>query len=121
MATGGDRLVSVMVPVYNAAAYIGEAMDSVLAQTYGPVELVVYDDGSTDGSGDVAKQYGSAVKLMRGDRVGLGAGRNNAIRDWQRDAIWRFSTRTIGSFRQSSSCRCRSSMLVRMSTWCSVT
>ena len=79
MATGGDRLVSVIVPVYNAAAYLGEAIESVLAQTYGPVELVIYDDGSTDGSGDVAKQYGSAVKLMRGDRVGLGAGRNNAI------------------------------------------
>ena len=50
-----DRLVSVMITVYNGESYLAEAIESVLTQTYRPLELVVLDDGSTDGSGDVAK------------------------------------------------------------------
>ncbi|HET8651947.1 MAG TPA: glycosyltransferase family A protein [Gaiellaceae bacterium] len=74
-----DRLISVIVTVYNAAPYLGEAIDSVLAQTYRPFELIVLDDGSTDGSGDVAQQYGSAVRFTRQERQGLGAARNAAV------------------------------------------
>jgi glycosyltransferase involved in cell wall biosynthesis len=74
-----DRLVSVIVTVYNAAPYLGEAIESVLAQTYRPIELIVLDDGSTDGSGDIAQRYGSAVRLTRRERQGLGAARNGAI------------------------------------------
>lgn len=79
MTNDSDRKVSVIITVYNGVAYLGEAIESVLAQTYRPVELVIFDDGSTDGSSDFARQYGSAVKVMRGERVGLGAGRNNAM------------------------------------------
>jgi glycosyltransferase involved in cell wall biosynthesis len=69
MTTRSDnRLVSVIVTVYNAAPYLGEAIESVLAQTYRPFELIVLDDGSTDGSGDVAQRYGSAVQLTRTER-----------------------------------------------------
>jgi glycosyltransferase involved in cell wall biosynthesis len=76
----GDRLVSVIVTVYNAAPYLGEAIESVLAQTYRPFELIVLDDGSTDGSGDVAQRYGSAVRFTRRqERLGLGAARNAAV------------------------------------------
>ena len=74
-----ERLISVIVTVYNAAPYLGEAIESVLAQTYRPFELIVLDDGSTDGSGDVAQQYGSAVRFTRQERQGLGAARNAAI------------------------------------------
>lgn len=75
----GNRLVSVIVTVYNAAPYLGEAIESVLAQTYRPFDLIVLDDGSTDGSGDVAQRYGSAVQFTRQERRGLGAARNVAI------------------------------------------
>jgi len=74
-----ERLVSVIVTVYNAAPYLGEAIESVLAQTYRPIELVVLDDGSTDGSGDVAQRYGSALRFTRRERQGLGAARNAAV------------------------------------------
>jgi glycosyltransferase involved in cell wall biosynthesis len=75
----GDPLVSVIVTVYNASLYLGEAIESVLAQTYRAFELIVLDDGSTDGSGDVAKRYGSAVRFARQERKGLGGARNAAV------------------------------------------
>jgi len=50
-------LVSIVIPVYNAAAYLKEAIDSVLAQDYPKVELIVLNDGSTDSSTDVLKSY----------------------------------------------------------------
>ncbi|MGH3144096.1 MAG: glycosyltransferase family 2 protein, partial [Gaiellales bacterium] len=74
-----DRLVSVIVTVYNAALYLGEAIESVLAQTYRPFELVVLDDGSTDGSGDAARRYGPPVRFTRQERKGLGGARNAAV------------------------------------------
>jgi len=53
-------LVSVVMPVYNVAEYLGEAIESVRAQTYPHWELLVCDDGSTDGSADVARRYAAA-------------------------------------------------------------
>ncbi len=74
-----DRLVSVIATVFNGAPYLAEAIDSVLAQTYRPLEVIVVDDGSTDESGDVARQFGSAVRYARQDNRGIGAARNAAI------------------------------------------
>lgn len=53
-------LVSVVVPAFNAAAYLGEALSSLRAQTLTDIEIIVVDDGSTDGTGDIARQYASA-------------------------------------------------------------
>ena len=52
-------LVSVIVPVYNVRPYIAEALDSLVAQTYGRLEILLVDDGSTDGSGEVCDRYAS--------------------------------------------------------------
>jgi len=77
-------LVSVMIGVYNGAPYIGEAIDSVFAQTYRPLELIVVDDGSDDGSADIASSY-DAVKVIRQQRKGNGGARNRAVRDARGD------------------------------------
>jgi glycosyltransferase involved in cell wall biosynthesis len=72
-------LVSVMIPVYNGEAYLGEAIESVLQQAYRPIEIIVVDDGSDDDSGEVAARYGSVVRYAKQDRAGNGAARNRAI------------------------------------------
>lgn len=72
--------VSVLVTVYNAAPYLGEALDSALGQTHRPVEVVVVDDGSDDGSTDIARGYGDRVRFHRmSERSGIGAARNQAV------------------------------------------
>jgi glycosyltransferase involved in cell wall biosynthesis len=73
------RLISVMIPVYNGEAFLGEAIDSVLAQTYRPIEIIVVDDGSNDGTGVVALGYGDPVRYERQPRAGNGAARNRAV------------------------------------------
>ena len=73
--------VTVMIGVYNGAPYLTEAIDSVLAQTKPPLELLVVDDGSTDGSGAIAAAYGDPVRCIRQERGGMAASRNRAIRE----------------------------------------
>ncbi len=68
-------LVSVVIPVYNCEAYLAEALDSVLAQTYRPVEIIVVDDGSSDRSASVAARY-SGVRCLTQPHAGAGAARN---------------------------------------------
>jgi glycosyltransferase involved in cell wall biosynthesis len=68
-----------MIGVYNCAAYLGEAIESVLAQTHEPVELIVVDDGSTDESGAVAESYGPRVRCIHQERGGMAAARNRAV------------------------------------------
>lgn len=73
------RLISVMIPAYNAAPYLGEAIESVFAQSYGPLELIVVDDGSDDETADVARAYGDRLQFMTQQRGGNGAARNSAV------------------------------------------
>ncbi len=73
-------LISVMIGVYNAERYLAEAIDSVFAQSYRPLELIVVDDGSEDGSGEVARRYGAALTYARQENAGNGSARNHAVR-----------------------------------------
>ena len=77
---GPPDSISVMIGVYNAATYLGEAIESALGQTRAPLEVIVVDDGSTDGSGDVARSYGDAVVVARQENAGNGSARNHAMR-----------------------------------------
>ena len=75
--------VSVIMPAYNVAAYIAEAIDSVLAQTVADWELVIVDDGSTDRSGEIADEYAARdprILVLHQSNRGLSAARNHALR-----------------------------------------
>ena len=77
-------LVSVIMPAYNAENYIGDAIESVLAQTYSNWELIVIDDGSTDRTSDVVRQIAaneSRIKYVRQENSRLGKARNNGIQN----------------------------------------
>ncbi|HEX8275673.1 MAG TPA: glycosyltransferase [Longimicrobiaceae bacterium] len=76
----GDPLVSVILPVYNRAWCVERAIRSVLAQTYRPLELIVVDDGSTDGTREVVERFGDRVTLLVQERAGAYAARNLALR-----------------------------------------
>ncbi|MEO1004797.1 MAG: glycosyltransferase [Cyanobacteria bacterium J06638_38] len=56
-----NPLVSVIIPVFNCEQYLAAAIESVLGQTYQPVEIIVVNDGSTDRSGEVAQSFASAI------------------------------------------------------------
>jgi glycosyltransferase involved in cell wall biosynthesis len=73
-----DGLVSVIVPLYNCARYVGEALDSVQRQTHKSIETIVVDDGSDDGGGDIARGFPS-VRYVRQERAGTGPARNRGV------------------------------------------
>lgn len=71
--------VSVVIPNYNYAHYLPECIDSVLAQTYSPIEIIVVDDGSKDASRDVLDGYGDRIVVLYQKNQGVSAARNNGI------------------------------------------
>ena len=75
----GPRLVSIVIPCYNQARFLGDALDSVLAQTYTPREIIVVDDGATDDTAEVAARYGG-VRCVQQRNKGLPAARNAGLR-----------------------------------------
>jgi len=72
-------LVSMVISCYNAEKYVGEAIRSALSQTYPNVEVIVIDDGSADGSLDVVRSFGDAIRWESGPNLGASAARNRGI------------------------------------------
>ena len=74
--------VSVIVPLYQSRDYVAAALDSVLAQTFDDLEVIVVDDGSTDGGGEIVEEYAAReprVRYMRQENAGPAAARNTGI------------------------------------------
>lgn len=71
--------VSVIIPTYNSAAMVQEAIGSVLAQTYADLEVVVMDDGSTDDTESVVRRFGDRVRYFKQENQGVSAARNAGI------------------------------------------
>ncbi len=78
--------VSVLIPTYNRAEYLGEAIESVLAQTYRDFEIVVVDDGSTDHTSELVKRYPSARYVYQ-DHAGIPRARNRALAEAKGELI----------------------------------
>lgn len=78
-----DDLLSIVVPVYNVASYLTRSIESILSQTYRNLEVILVNDGSTDGSGDVCEKYARLdprVKLISQENQGASAARRNGVR-----------------------------------------
>lgn len=75
---GGRPRLSVLIPAYNAAVTIGEALESALRQTPAPCEVVVSDDGSQDDLAAALRPFRSHIRLVRGPNAGLAVARNRA-------------------------------------------
>src|SRR5687768_17258252 len=82
-----NRRVSVIVNNYNYEQFLGEAIESALAQTYPNTEVVVVDDGSTDDSRKVIESFGNRVVPVFKDNGGQGSAYNAGIRACSGDAI----------------------------------
>jgi glycosyltransferase involved in cell wall biosynthesis len=74
-----EPLVSIVIPAYNAESKIGATLEQVLGQTFGNLDIVVVDDGSTDRTGDVAQSM-SGIRCIRQDNAGPSAARNTGVR-----------------------------------------
>lgn len=75
-------LVSIIIPVYNVAELLGRCLDSVLAQTYQNLEIILIDDGSTDASGELCDTYAQRdhrIRIIHQTNQGLSAARNTGI------------------------------------------
>jgi glycosyltransferase involved in cell wall biosynthesis len=72
-------LVSVVMPVHNGERYLVEAVESVLTQSYRHLELMLVDDGSTDGSADLARGFGTALRYEYQANAGQSTARNRGI------------------------------------------
>lgn len=72
----GAPLVSCIIAVFNGEAYLHEAIESLLAQTYPSIEVIVVNDGSTDGTADVIGRYGDLVRVVHQSNCGVSIARN---------------------------------------------
>ena len=74
-----EPLVSVIIPTYNGACFLAQTIESVLAQTYPSLEVLVVDDGSTDATWAITAGYGPRVRYVRQANAGTAAARNRGV------------------------------------------
>lgn len=74
-------LVSVIIPNYNYARFLPQALDSVLAQSYSNFEIIVVDDGSTDDSKAILRSYGERIRWFEQQNQGVSAARNRGVKE----------------------------------------
>ena len=75
-------LVSIIVPVYQVKNYVGECVESLLRQTYTNLEILLVDDGSTDGSGAICDEYArgdNRIRVIHQENQGLSSARNTGL------------------------------------------
>lgn len=80
-------LVSVIIPTYNSAPYIVDAIGSVLAQTYQNLEIIVVDDGSNDNTREVLVRYRDKITCLYQENRGVSAARNRGMQHAQGEFI----------------------------------
>jgi Glycosyl transferase family 2 len=81
------ELVSIVIPSYQARRWLAGAIESALAQTWPRCEVIVADDGSTDGTAAVARSFGQRVRLVTGPNVGPGGARNRGLAEAKGDWV----------------------------------
>jgi glycosyltransferase involved in cell wall biosynthesis len=77
--TERDPFVSIVIPTYNRVGFVGNAVDSVLHQTFTDYELIVVDDGSTDATEQELRQYVNKIRYIYQSNAGVSAARNTGI------------------------------------------
>src|SRR5436190_9496549 len=82
-----SSLISCIVPVFNGDRYLAETLDSILAQTHRPIEIIVVDDGSTDGTSAIAAEYGEKIRYIRQENSGVASARNLGLQSARGDFI----------------------------------
>ncbi|AKB39127.1 glycosyltransferase family 2 protein [Methanosarcina mazei] len=81
-------LVSVVIPLYNKEPHIGQALNSVLNQTFQEFEVIIIDDGSTDKSAEIVKNFtDSRIRLIQQENAGVSAARNRGIEEAKADLV----------------------------------
>ena len=73
-------LISCVVPAFNSERFVAEAVESILAQNYRPIEVLVVDDGSSDATAEIVRGFGDPVLLVQQETAGPAATRNRGIR-----------------------------------------
>jgi glycosyltransferase involved in cell wall biosynthesis len=80
-------LVSVIIPVFNSEGFLRQAIDSVLAQRYEPLQIIAVNDGSTDASLSILKSYGDQIAILQQPNAGSAVARNKGIKESEGEFI----------------------------------
>ena len=82
--------VSVIIPVYNVRRYLRQCLESVISQTYQNIEILIIDDGSTDGGGRICDQFAmrdARIRVVHTDNRGLAAARNLGLENAEQEVV----------------------------------
>ena len=85
-----DDKITVIVPVYNVESYLRKCLDSIIAQTYKNIEIVVVNDGSTDASAEICKEFveiDHRIIYIEQENSGLSAARNTGLENMSGDYV----------------------------------